>query len=275
MYRNSSLFNRRHFLGAGLLSLAALPAWTQGQESFPGGEITRSGGLTAKLIDPTKRYNHAVLGDSIEAGGFSIISNGRKHVYRLGEDAVFEDRRVRLWDVDGDGQPEAVIIKTYLNRGAALAVYKLGENGITPMAETAAIGTRNRWLNPIGFDNFTGSGERLIAVVITPHITGSLRLYRFSGNALSEVARLDGYTNHIIGSRDLDLAHVVRGKDGPQIMIPTVDRKSLAFISFRGGSATILGLTALPARITGLKAVQGKAVEVILENGQAMKISFE
>jgi hypothetical protein len=67
----------------------------------------------------------------------------------------------------------------------------------------------------------------------------------------------------------------VKGKDGPQIMIPTVDRKSLAFISFRGGSATILGLTALPARITGLKAVQGKTVEVILENGQAMKISFE
>jgi hypothetical protein len=268
-------YTRRSLFVAGILLPVSFSAWAQEPQSLPDGEIARAAGITAKLVLPTTRYDHTVLGDAIEAGGFEITKGGKQHVFRLGEDAVFEDRRVRLWDVDGDGQPEAVIVKSYLLRGAALAVYKFSDNGIMPFAESPAIGTRNRWLNPVGFDDFIGSGERMIAAVITPHITGSLRLYKLSSNALVEVARLDGFTNHIIGSRDLDLARVVRTKDGVVIVIPTVDRRSLAVVSFKGGSGVVVKNMPAPARITSLKGIRDGNAEIGLENGQNLKIPLQ
>ena len=46
----------------------------------------------------------------------------------------------------------------------------------------------------------------MLAAVVTPHLSGSLRLYRLSGTSLVEVTRIDGFTNHRLGERDLDLA---------------------------------------------------------------------
>jgi hypothetical protein len=263
---------RRRLLMSGLFISIASPSDAQEIQSLPDGETARSAGLTAKLVLPTTRYDHAVLGDAIEAGGFAITKEGKQYVFRLGDDAVFEDRRVRLWDIDGDGQPEAVIVKSYLSRGAAIAVYKINENGITPLAESPAIGTRNRWLNPIGFDDFAGTGERMIAAVVTPHLAGSLRLYKLSSGALAEVARIDGFTNHIIGSRDLDLARTMRTKDGVVIVIPTVDRRSLAVVSFKRGSAAVLKSLPVPARIMAFQRIRDGHAELRLENGQNLKI---
>jgi hypothetical protein len=111
---------------------------------LPDGEISKSGPFTAWLIDPTTRYGHAVLGDAIEAGGFVVERSGTRLTYRLPPDAVFEDRRVRLADMDGDGVPEAIIVKSYLSRGAAIAVYRILPDRIEPLAETEAVGSRNR-----------------------------------------------------------------------------------------------------------------------------------
>jgi hypothetical protein len=267
-------FTRRSLLIASMSIPIALSAEAQEMQSLPDGETARAGSLTAKLVLPTTRYDHAVLGDAIEAGGFSVVRAGKQHVFRLGDDAVFEDRRVRLWDIDGDGQPEAVIVKSYLSRGAAIAVYKINENGITPFAESPAIGTRNRWLNPVGFEDFTGTGERMIAAVITPHLAGSLRLYKLSSGVLAEVARIDGFTNHIIGSRDLDLAHMMRTKDGVVIVIPTVDRRSLAVVSLKGGSSVVLKRIPVAARIMAFQRIRDGHAELRLENGQNLKISM-
>jgi hypothetical protein len=41
-------------------------------------------------------------------------------------------------------------------------------------------------------------------LAVEPQLTGSLRLYSLTGPTVSEVKRIDGYTNHIIGKRDLD-----------------------------------------------------------------------
>ncbi len=78
---------------------------------LPDGEVTRSGGMVAYLVDPTTRYGHGVLGDAIEAGGFVVERDRQRLLFRLGPDAVFEDRRVRLADLDGDGQPEAILVR--------------------------------------------------------------------------------------------------------------------------------------------------------------------
>ncbi|MGL4440696.1 MAG: hypothetical protein ACRCUE_15635, partial [Bosea sp. (in: a-proteobacteria)] len=39
---------------------------------LPDGEVSRHGSFSARLIDPTERYDHGVLGDAIEAGGFMV-----------------------------------------------------------------------------------------------------------------------------------------------------------------------------------------------------------
>lgn len=93
----------------------------------------------------------------------------------------------------------------------------------------------------MGIADFTGKGEPMIAAVITPHLAGSLRLYRLQAGALAEVARIEGYTNHILGSRDLDLGRVVRlsGHNLPLVILPTRDRNTLAMISFQEGIALV------------------------------------
>jgi hypothetical protein len=246
-----------HWHGAIVLALAlSLPQSTTAAElsRLPDGEIATVGGTTAYLIDPTRRYGHAVLGDAIEAGGFAIEIGGRRLAYRLGANAVFEDRRVRLADLDGDGAPEAVLVKSYLDRASAIAVFRIKSDGIAPLAESPHIGHRHRWLNPVGVADFTGTGEPTIAAVITPHVAGSLRLYRLAGASLAEIARVDGFTNHILGSRDLDLARIgdVLGLGIPQIVLPTIDRKSLAVIAFQGGRPAILRKASVSGGIAAL-----------------------
>lgn len=243
---------------------------------LPDGEVTTSAGWSAYLVDPVARYDHGVLGDAIEAGGFAVERNGARHVLRLDTGAVFEDRRVRLADLDGDGIPEAILIKSYLDRGSAVAVYRLGPEGISPLAESVAIGQRHRWLNIAGVADFTGTGERMIVAVVTPHLAGSLRLYRRVGQTLEVVAKIDGYTNHILGSRNIDLARMedIDGDGVSEIVLPTLDRRSLAAISFEAGTASVVAQASAPARIVALVRLSGAAAIVRTEQGGQIKIGL-
>lgn len=257
------------------LVAATLPAAAQAPpRRLPDTETTRAAGLSAWLTAPTTRYAHGVLGDAIEAGGFAVEQTGRLFHFTLPDEAVFEDRRVRLEDLDGDGRPEAIIVKSYLRRGAALAVFRIGDGGIAPLAESAPIGTPNRWLNPVGVADFTGEGRPLIAAVVTPHIAGSLRLYRLQGGALAEVARLDGVTNHVIGSRDLDLARItdIDGDGRPEIVIPSQDRMSLTAASFAGGRGRLVARAAVRSPIVRLEPMNGSHAVVHLQDRSTVEV---
>ncbi|KAF0135173.1 MAG: FG-GAP repeat-containing protein [Xanthobacteraceae bacterium] len=257
------------------LVAATLPAAAQAPpRRLPDTETTRAAGLSAWLTDPTTRYPHAVLGDAIEAGGFAVEQTGRLFHFTLPDEAVFEDRRVRLEDLDGDGRPEAIIVKSYLRRGAALAVYRISDTGLTPLAESEPIGIPNRWLNPVGVADFTGEGRPLVAAVITPHIAGSLRLYRLQGSTLAEVARLDGVTSHVIGSRDLDLARIsdIDGDGRPEIVLPAQDRMSLTAVSFADGRGRLVASAAVPSPIIRLEPVSGDLAVVHLQNRSTVEI---
>jgi hypothetical protein len=258
------------------LAAAALPAPAAELRRLPDGETVSVGGLAAYLVDPTARYDHGVLGDAIEAGGFAVERDGRRLTYRLPEDAVFEDRRVRLGDLDGDGTPEAIVVKSYLQRGAAIAVYALRAESIEPLAESPAIGARHRWLNPVGVADFAGTGETTVAAVLTPHLAGSLRLYRLAAGRLVEVARLDGFTNHIIGTRNLDLARLddVDGDGVPDIVLPSLDRGALAAVSFRGGKAVQIRRVAVTGRIVTLDSVKAGVATVTLDSGAPATIDL-
>ena len=269
------LLTRRLAIG-GLLATTASAAAQTSPRRLPDTETTRAGEISAWLTDPTTRYAHAVLGDAIEAGGFAVDQAGRQFHFTLPDEAVFEDRRVRLEDIDGDGRPEAIIVKSYLRRGAALAAYRIGPEGITPLAESAPIGTANRWLNPVGVADFTGEGRPLIAAVVTPHIAGSLRLYRLQGGALVEVARLDGVTNHVIGSRDLDLARIsdIDGDGRPEIVIPSQDRMSLTAVSFAGGRGRLVSSVPVRSPIARLEPMGGSDAVIHLQDRSTVELQL-
>jgi hypothetical protein len=251
-------------------------------DALPDGKIAASAALDGivYLANPTGRYSHGVLGDAIEASSLVLLrTNGKKDVVEAGQDAVFEDLTPRLHDLDGDGIPEIVVVKSYLASGSALAIIGRGKNGaLKILAETPPIGTPNRWLNPAGFGDFTGSGKQEIALVRMPHALGRLEIWRLENGKLVNIANAGGTSNHAIGSRNLNLS-VVADFDGDGIMdlaIPSFDRRSIRLLRFAGGVSEIARIS-LPARVLGgmalLKSGPDKHLVVGLEGGRVALIS--
>ena len=227
-----------------------------------GGFFGTSGDIRlALLTEPTDRYAHAVLGDGIEAGGIAVSTGimapdaEALHAWiTLTEAFVFEDLMPRIIDLDGDGRNEVITILSERGVGASLAVLGLRDRELRIVARTPPIGTANRWLNPAGIADFDGDGVEDIALVKTPHIGGDLQLW--SGSSLLSgrprmVATKRGYSNHAIGSRELDLAEVVETDDGPVLIVPTADRRSLEALRFMDGAWTTLATVMLEDQVVG------------------------
>ncbi|WP_238991728.1 FG-GAP repeat domain-containing protein [Gemmobacter caeruleus] len=157
--------------------------------------------VAARYAEPVARYDHHILGRLRDHGALVLTLRAcgdcapEERRFRLPETHVFEDVAPRLWDVTGDGAPEAVVVETDIARGAALAIY--GPAG--RLAATAPIGQTHRWLAPAGAGDFDGDGRIEIAYVDRPHLRRELVFLRLDGPQLTEVARLPGYANHRIG----------------------------------------------------------------------------
>lgn len=150
----------------------------------------------AAYADPTGRYGHRVLGAGGEWAAMLLEFDDRTtRRVTLPENLVFEDTAPRLADLDGDGAPEVVVVESSLSQGARLAIY--GPEG--RIAATPHIGTRNRWLAPLGAADLDGDGHMEIAFIDRPHLAQVLRVWRFRDGALTHVADLAGLTNHKIG----------------------------------------------------------------------------
>ncbi|WP_417670786.1 hypothetical protein [Roseibium sp.] len=216
--------------------VAALPAAPEGLPD--GGIATHAGGdiQMAWYTAPTRRYGHGILGDDIEAGALSVqTSNGSTKILTLPETEVFEDRTPRLVDLDGDGKVEVVTIRSSLSLGAAVTVYGLSEAGeLLEKATTRFIGRSNRWLNIAAIADFAGNGRKQIAYVETPHIGGTLYLFDYSDGRLTKLSSAYGFSNHAIGSREMDLALTIDmdGSDRPSLVVPSASRKSLKVVTY-------------------------------------------
>lgn len=208
--------------------------------------------LTAQFAEPTSRYQHGILGDAIEWGELQITTNNvdtgsrqtaavdrtTDYMFRLPLDSVFEDVAPRLWDVDGDGGVEVVVVETSVHQGAQLAVYDhRGKRAATPY-----IGQRNRWLAPIGAADLDGDGTMEIAYIDRPHLAKTLRIVSIEGDLLAEEIAGAGFTNHRIGERDI--AGGVRDcGNGPEMIVASADWSQLVAVTYDG--------TALNARQIG------------------------
>ena len=187
--------------------------------------------VSARLVDPTDRYAHCVLGDCIEhqAMEVTVRASGAWITGRvdLPPDHVFEDVAARC--VTHAGETLVVVVETSLAEGASLAVYTaLDDGNIVKRAETPHIGMPNRWLAPAGIADLDGDGALEIAFVDRPHLARILRVVRLEGTRLVEIAERDGLTNHRIGAREIEGGLWDCG-DGPEIVLSDADwRRTVA-----------------------------------------------
>ncbi len=186
-------------------------------------------GIVAAWYDgATRRYRHGVLGDDIEASELHVITNrggeqcGQRLVLESNE--VFEDLAPRLVDMDGDGNPDVVAIVSDVRLGARLAVFGHEPGGTDKLvlkAATPNIGSRYRWLAPVGIGDFNDDGTMDVAFVDRPHLAKILRVFSYDPETgLNQITFAQGFTNHRIGEDFISSG--VRTCDG-QLQLITVD----------------------------------------------------
>lgn len=221
---------------------------------IPHGEVAKGANHIAEawLVQATRRYDHGVLGDGIEAGALKVrLADGRKMIYELGDQYVFEDLVPRLADMDGDGLDEVILSRSSLSEGAAVSIYRVGERRLEQFAVSPSIGLAYRWLNPIGAADFDADGEMEVAVVETPHLGKTLVIYGREAAKLKSLGRQPGYSSHFIGSTVLRMSAVVDvNEDGVlDIVVPDADRRSLVAVTFRGRAFATVARTDAGATI--------------------------
>tara|TARA_R110001583_G_scaffold25250_4_gene91549 strand:- start:6501 stop:7445 length:945 start_codon:yes stop_codon:yes gene_type:complete len=206
--------------------------------------------IRAWFANPTNRYAHNVLGDSLEASKLIVETfKGNRLTVNLPENRVFEDLEPRIIDVNGDGSDEIIVIESDIALGASLAVYSIIDSHLVKIASTSFIGTPYRWLNPVGVGDFDGDGHTDIAAVITPHIGGLLRLYHLTGNHLSQFAEYSGVSTHGIGSTELGLGRVISATPRDLLLLPNRTRQALMLLEWTATGWSERGRVVLPGRM--------------------------
>ncbi len=227
-------------------------------DPIPDGRIAYSGGSIAQawLSEPTLRYRHGVLGDDVEAEMLKVrMKDGRTLSFKLPNDSVYEDLEPRI--IDLNGEQAVLVVRSYLNAGASIAVYRVAGDRIEPIGESDPIGLSHRWLNPVGAADFDGDGITEIAAVVTPHLSGLLTIYQRDGDSFLRESARSGYSTHFIGSTVLAMSLVedVDGDGAADIILPSLDRDNLAVVSFAGGrSRELLSLPQSSAIVTSVIA---------------------
>ncbi len=249
-------------LAAGGATLTARPEYRG-----PGGGVLPQDGLphsrvalgardiaAAWLAQPTDRYPHGVLGDRLEGARLRVRArDGRSAEIILPDEAVFEDLTPRLVDLDGQGHDSILVVRSTRTGGAALVAYRLGALGLEERAATPPIGAPNRWLNPVGVADLDGDGRPELALVVTPHIGGVLKIYSWTDGRFVERASAPGFSNHDIGSTQLAL-HALGDFDGDGIVelaLRGQDRRTVEVMSFAGGRLVRLGTIRHEAAVVG------------------------
>lgn len=249
-------------------------------DQLPHSRVTRGSKniAAAWLSAPTDRYPHGVLGDLLESSTLMVeTSDARMLQAQLPRTRVFEDLRARLADIDGDGRDEILIVESDMALGSALAVYAVQDRRLVRVTATPFIGQPNRWLNPLGAGDFNGDGQLDIALVATPHIGGTLRLYEYAVPELKLFAEYKGVSTHSIGSTELGLGQVVSAHPRDWLLVPDQTRSTLLLLEWSMSGWQIKSRVALTGKITSslvpsgdnrwhLRLDDGKHIEIDLQD---------
>lgn len=229
----------------------------------------------AQYETPAQRYGHFALGLPHEYARLAVATDtGRRLVFELPEDEVFEDLAPRLVKLAADEPVGLLTVVSQRQTGARLVLIQLAGDRLAPAAESPAIGTPMRWLNPVGAVDLDGDGQAEIVSVTTPHIGGTLKVYKRQGARLVEVAALGGFSNHVYGSPELGLSAHQTVAGQVRLLVPDNSRGQLRVVEFTSGRLTAIARCALPAPVTGaIKPLTGSEVSVGLATGNHVVLS--
>lgn len=224
--------------------------------------------VKASYAQPVERYGHFALGKPHEhARVEATTDSGREVALDLPQGEVFEDLAPRLVVLPPARHAQLLVIVSAQTQGARLALLGLKDGKLGFVANADPIGTQNRWLNPVGVANLDGDGVTEIAIVTTPHIGGVLRIYRQSGARLTEVASLQGFSNHVYGSAELGLSRPALIAGRSQLLVPDGARANVRAIALSAKGLVETARCALPAPITNPEPLS--ACEASLNNASA------
>jgi hypothetical protein len=190
------------------------------------------GRFYAQYAKPTTAYHHAILGDAIEGKQLVFVADSIFYEILLEEDYVFEDIAPRIMDIDGDGRPEIITIRTHKSYGAGIAIYKAQENGLSEFARVKEIGTRFRWLNIVAIADLDNDGITELAWIETPHIGGTLKIAKIKKGILEVVDEAWQFSNHAIGERNLCLSVLSNFNRRKTIYVPNQSRTKIVGFTF-------------------------------------------
>ena len=226
----------------------------------------------ARYSNPVDRYGHFAPGQPHEYSDLVVTTNtGRRLVLQLPEEDVFEDVKPRLLRL-ARGEPEEILtIVSNRKSGSRLVVIGLNGDQLKINAQSRPIGMPMRWLNPVGVADLDGDGRAEIAAVITPHIGGTLKVYRRTGVYLVEITALTGFSNHIYGSPELRLSTPVSIAGQMRLLVPDVTRRYLRVIAFTDDGLVETGRCELHSPITGaIRVMPSSEVTVEVSTGQQL-----
>jgi hypothetical protein len=222
---------------------------------------------------PTDRYQHGVLGDTIEAGSITLINTLPKPAISM---TIHFSPKVAegiapIWaDLDKDGTREIIVTLSDENQGAQIVIYN--ENGELTAA-SAPIGRGYRWRHMLAAAPFAPGGAVELADVVTPHIGGIVEFLTLSEDILQTTATLNGYSSHTIGSRNLDTAIIGDfDADGlAELILPDQAMTNLGIIKRTALGAEVIGNLKTDSRISSNLAgvnleAEGIGLGVGLEN---------
>ena len=167
-----------------------------------------------------------------------VVKGGNRYYRKLDERFVFEDLQPRIADVDEDGQPEFITIRTPLTEGAGVAIFKIIDEQLMLMAASEFVGTPNRWLSIAAITDLDNDGTMNIAWVQTPHIGGTLRVATIVNGRLQIIDEKSGYSNHRIGQTNLCLSVISASAPLKTLYLPTNDYAAVVGLQLEHGKLT-------------------------------------
>lgn len=250
-------------------AVGALPV----QALLDGRMVTDETGRVLLLTNPSNRYPHGVLGDELEPTTLLVLeTNPIPQIVAqitVPEPQVIEGV-IPLWaDLTGDGVREIILTLSDDTQGAQVVIFN--EQG-EQIGQSDPLGQGQRWRNTAAVAPFGPAGELELVEVSTPHLEGVVQFLQFQEGQLTVVAQLAGYTSHVSGSVNVDMAVAgdFNGDNRPELVLPTLDLLALAGIQHTSEGAEELWRLTLPAALsTNLSALTTENGQLVLGVGTA------
>jgi hypothetical protein len=185
------------------------------------------------LTGRTQAYRHGVLGDTVEAQSVTLVTTYPKssalRIIELPSGSVIENTAPIWSDLNGDGVREIILTVSDRHKGARFMVYS--DDGAL-IASGPAVGKGYRWRHQIAVAPFGPQGEIELVGVRTPHIGGVVEFFRLEGEELRRRAHIKGFSSHIMGLRNLDMAAAgdFDGDGRVELLVPLQSLDSLAAV---------------------------------------------